>query len=238
MAYIGSANFSDQCRQSIDFGCIITEREQLEQLAAAIENIAEESEPYYENQEDYIQLAVETHECLSLISNGYELLQTSYQDIMTEVGITFNEEVIETIKSIFRRALDQGINIRKFMEHKLEIDNTNELDLQLEQIESEENKFLNLYKDPVYELIHYDPNTYAAETLGDNTEAFDEKLEFYAEESVEEANDKLESLYEASKPYIAEMLECLKNTYRYLKQCLTITRKQIKTNPSIDNTEL
>lgn len=252
VVYVGSANFSSESKNNLEFGFISKDTNLINYLyTELLPEIQSASIPYFEY--DYTSLSLEGNLMASAI---FELrnelhLETYklhddfdgewfYYDYNNDL---LSSNTIDAIKKILREALDIVSEMYDAIDIITKSDE-NELDLICHYIDNLTSIYDDIEKissnDSIYELSKFDINEYINNILQKefSMEATEEYLEKCIDKSSDIGYDRLNELNLEAKPFIDELLSKMKEFLNEYNECIEYfcDHNIIKINPSIDNT--
>lgn len=251
VVYVGSANYSEESENNIEFGIISRDRDYITFLKEEITKELEElSTPYFEY--DYLPLILEVKMHLSnLFALKGELFDQvyNYYDDLDGEGYYYNDTEdrlsqvtidniigeLDTCSELFGEIYDAAEQITEDMNS---LDKLNEY---YEDLRTLENTFEDIAGDEdIYELACFDSSERANEILQENYSlvAYDEDLDEYMQKSMDTAHDKLQELCEDAKVILEEMLGNIDGYLNIAKNALEVFEELEfrKVSEEIDNT--
>lgn len=251
VVYLGSANFSEESKNNIEFGIISRDQNYIEFLKEEMtKELEQSSTPYFEY--DYLPLLLEVKmHLLNLFALKEELFDQvySYYDDLDGKGYFYNdtEERLSqiTIDSIVREldicsrlfgtiydAADQISDADNILDELNECyENLRSLESQFEDLSSNEE---------VCELACFDFSERANQIIQDeySAEAYDEYLEGYVQKAMDSANEEFKDLCQDAKDELDDMLKIIDDYLDLSKKGLEEFEELEfrKINDDIDNT--
>lgn len=257
IVYWGSSNFSDESKGNLECGTISTDKELIEFLKDSFfPEVQSKSVPYYNynfavaiaNLENLIPACNAARQ--GLFDAAFEPwadYETKFEDVWiyrtTDSGLTipFLRKFVEFF-SRFDDALDV---IDDIVAEYWELD---ELPAQvgvLKDLFEEYKCTYDSFNDTISSLFYdleavarYDVSDEACRKIADDygMEAYDEKLDYYAETAMNEAAEEYEELIKDSEQTVRDALESLDAMIRYFEQLSVTLHQLLEVNPRIDNT--
>lgn len=257
IVYLGSSNFSDESCGNIECGTISTDKELIKYLKDSLfPDVRNKSVPYYKynfavaiaNLESLIPACKTAKQ--NLFDAAFEPwadYDTNFEEIWiyrtNDSGVTvkFLREFIE-----FFSQFDDALNvIDDIIDEYWEFD---ELPDQVEVLkglfegykstfDSFNDTISSLFED-LEEMAQYDVSDEACRKITSDygMEAYDEKLEYYAEKAMSEAAEEYEELIKESEQTVRDALDNLDSMIRYFEQLNTSLHELLEVNSKIDNT--
>lgn len=252
VAYVGSANYSEESKNNSEFGFICRDNDFVAFLKSEVlPEIESSSVPYYEY--NYAGLVLEANMVLSAIFNLYnEFHEETYalhDDIDGEWFYYIEHEDsldTKTLESI-NEVLDSANKIASDMYDAVD-DITGSDDDELDKINELYEKLLDLSRtaenvstsDEIYELSNFGYNNYVEHLLQTDyaMEAYEENLENCIDSASGEAGTLLFELCTNAKGSIDELLDVITKYQEVLTEFIDcFSHYDIKkVNPTIDNT--
>lgn len=253
IAYIGSANYSEESADNTEFGFIIDDKDFIEYIKTdVIKDLQEQSTPYYEY--DYTPLLLEANVALSAVFNIINILYdevyrfhddidgkwTYYVDTEATLTVDTLDKIVEIVKEACNIAGDiyDAIDVVSNFDEDETIsasdayDELWNIELIIEDLSC---------RDSIIELSEFDTNEFINEQLQNNysLEAYDEYLEKYIGFASEDAMCKVMDLTAAAKDDVDKLLDRLMQfCVKYADFIEKLSKKKYKKiNPNIDNTK-
>lgn len=255
--YWGSSNFSDESSGNIECGTISTDRKLIKYLKDSLfPDIQSKSVPYYKynfamaivNLESLIPACKAARQ--SLFDAAFEPwadYDTNFEEKWiyrtTDTGVTVS--FLRGFIEFFSR-FDDALNvIDDIIDEYWELD---ELPDQVEILKSlfEEYKCAyDSFNDTISSLFEeleqmalYDVSNEACEKINNDysMEAYDEKLDYYAEKAMSEVAEEYEELIKGSEQTVRNALDSLDSMVQYFEQLNTSLHQLLEVNLKIDNT--
>ncbi len=251
VAYVGSANYSEESKNNIEFGIISRDEDYITFLKEEITNDLEElSTPYFEY--DYLPLLLEVKMHLSnLFALKRELFDQvySYYDDLDGKGYFYNdtEERLSyvTIDNIVAE-LDKcselfGIIYDVADQLTEDIIALGELNECYENFRFLENEFENVtYNEEVYKLARFDSSEKANQIIQEeySAVAYDEYLKDYVQRAMDIVHAEFQELCEEAKDSLEDMLRIIDEYLDSSKSALDVFEglEFRKINKDVDNT--
>jgi hypothetical protein len=251
IVYVGSANYSEESKNNIEFGIISRDKDYITFLREEITSDLEKlSTPYFEY--DYLSLILEVKMHLSnLFALKEELFDQvySYHDDLDGQGYYYNdtEERLNrvTIENIIAE-LDLCAGLvgtiyditRELSEDIIVLDELNEY---YENLRNLENKFEDATcNEEIYELASFDSSERANQIIQEEygLVAYDEYLEDYIQKSMDIAHAEFQELCGDAKDSLEDMLRIVDEFLESSKSALEVFEglEYRKINENIDNT--
>lgn len=252
IAYIGSANYSEESKNNIEFGLITRDktflRFLLEELTPEIENMSTQYYLY-----NHAPLLIEINMGASaLYKLRSELFEQIYMlaDYRGEEIFYYNQDYDllspDTLDST-NSLLSDLVQIESDIYNAIR-EITNDDEQSMSDI-NERYEFLLDYKDkvesitskePIYDLAHFNHHKRTNEILEHEygMEADEEHLDYYAEKASDEASGELNDLAQEAKNYLEMLIVVLDACLEEINKCIALfkTYNLKKLNPKIDNT--
>jgi hypothetical protein len=252
VAYVGSANYSEESQNNSEFGFICRDNEFVTFLKSEVlPEIESASVPYYEY--NYTGLILEANMVVSAVFNLYnELHEETYalhDDIdgewfyYIEHEDTLNTKTLEAINEVLNSANTIARDIYDAVDGITGSD-----DDELDKINELYENLLDLAKtaessstsDEIYELAHFGYNNHIEHLLQTDyaMEAYEDNLENCIDRASGEAGTLLFELCANAKDSIDELLETIKKYQEVFTELIdSFSQYDIKkVNPTIDNT--
>ncbi|MGD9678725.1 MAG: hypothetical protein AB7V16_10330 [Vulcanibacillus sp.] len=251
VVYVGSANYSEESENNIEFGIISRDLDYITFLKEEItKELEESSTPYFEY--DYLPLLLEVKMHLSnlfaLKEELFDQVYTYYDDLDGE-GYYYNDTEdrlsqvtidniiceLDTCSELFGKIYDAADQITEDMNS---LDKLNEC---YENLKTLENTFEDIACDEeIYELACFDSSERANDIIQEDysLEAYDEYLEEYIQKSMDIAHVELQELCEDAKVILEEMLGNIDEHLDICKNALEVFEELEfrKISEEIDNT--
>lgn len=251
LAYVGSANYSEESKNNIEFGIISRDIDFIIFLKEEItKELEKSSTPYFEY--DYLPLLLEIKMHLSnLFALKGELFDQvySYYDDLDGKGYFYNdtEERLNqrTIDNIMGELDDCSELMGKIYDAADQLTEDEELLEELndyyETLRTLENQFEDLSSnEEVYELACFDSSERANQIIQDeySAEAYDEYLEGYVQKAMDSVHEAFQDLCQEAKGSLDEMIKILNENLDSSKIALEKFEELEfrKVNENIDNT--
>lgn len=251
VVYIGSANYSEESKNNIEFGIISRDQEYITFLKEEIKPELEgASSPYFEY--DYLPLLLEVKMYLSnlftLRNELFDQIYSYYDDIGGD-GYFYNdtEERLNqsTIDNIFGE-LDEcsGLFGKIYVISEQLTDDENildEINQYCKNMRSLESEFEDIsYNDKVYELARFNSSEMANRIIQEKygLEAYDEHLEGYVQIAMNSVHDKFQYLCQEAQDSLNRMIKIIDLYLDISSKTLDIFEQLEfrKINDDIDNT--
>ncbi len=252
IAYVGSANYSEESSNNTEFGFIIEDKEFLEFIRKELlPDLKSTAIPYYEY--DYTSLLLEANVALSAVFNiKNELYETFYRlhDGMgekwyydVEYASTLTEFTLNKIMDITREACKVANDIYDAIDVISKSDDDemiaiNDLYEDLLDLSSRIEEIRGF--DSLIELSEFDSNEYINKALEQDhsLEAYEENLQKCIDSALEEAQGIVWELTHKAKDDADELIkELQKYCDKYAVYIENLRKRKIKrVNTSIDNT--
>lgn len=243
IAYIGSANFSDESQKNFESGFIIKDQNFIDFIKNNIvPYLKNNSETYYSDNATRLKMLLTI--AYSKLNNSYEEFYWSTHSIHDHAGkehIYFDifsnrlnlpnlenlyidlEEIEEIFSIIIEELNDEGLL-------------TDDLQNLAEDINIESMKSLITYNTPIHDLANFDEDNYAMEYIQDNVmEAYDEYLAEFQEQGVQNAHEEKCRLAEEAMADTKTLIENQQVLNKNIESILNIFPKS-NINIDIDNT--
>ncbi|MCR1900052.1 6-phosphogluconolactonase [Irregularibacter muris] len=251
LAYVGSANYSEESKHNIEFGIISRDIDFITFLKEEVtKELEKSSTPYFEY--DYLPLLLEIKMHLSnLFALKEELFDQvySYYDDLDGKGYFYNN----TEERLNQRTIDNIIgeldNCSELMSKIYDAadqltedkDLLEELNDYYKILRTLENQFEDLSSnEEVYELACFDSSERANQKIQDkySVEAYDEYLEGYVQKAMDSVHEAFQDLCQEAKGSLDEMLKILDDYLDSSKIALEKFEELEfrKVNENIDNT--
>lgn len=249
LAYIGSANFSDESSTSREFGVLVDDHALINEIKAEVERVLEvECVPYFEY--DYLELIKEVNQNIDVLTEIISDLSLNIFSV-TDQGVAYisddlvlREEDIETIESDIENSLELLGSINAVFEI---IDNRcNETETVLEVIDEFkklESMLQSYCNSPlICELSSFNEANFADNILIEEygMAAYDEDLEKYQQLALESSIEKKQSLIEDAEEDLKGILDALRQLQEKAIELLVLLENNrdslIKVSEGIDNT--
>lgn len=255
--YWGSSNFSDESSRNFECGTISTDAELIQYVKGTLfPSVQNRSVPYYEynfaiaiaNLESLIPACQEAQD--SLFEAAYEPWSDHDTNIeerwiyrTTDSGITV--DFLRNFMQFFSQFDDALRIIDSIIDEYAECE---ELPAKVKILKDRFDEYRHTY-DSFYETIsslfrdleqmaQYDVSSEACNIISDDygMEAYDEKLDYYAQRAFDQASEKYEELIRDSEPTVCAALDSLGSMIRYFNQLQSDLYKLLETDSRIDNT--
>ncbi|KAB2953745.1 6-phosphogluconolactonase [Heliorestis acidaminivorans] len=251
LAYVGSANYSEESVYNIEFGIISRDIDFITFLKEEItKELEKSSTPYFEY--DYLPLLLEIKMHLSnLFALRGELFDQiySYYDDLDGKGYFYNDteerlnqKTIDNIIVELDKCSELMGTICDASDHLTEeeyiLDDLNDY---YEALRTLENQFEDVSSnEEVYELACFDSSERAIQIIQDeySAEAYDEYLEGYVQKAMDSVHEEFQDICQESKESLDDMLEILDkyldSSRKALEEFEELEFRKI--NGNIDNT--
>lgn len=247
IVYIGSANFSNESAKSIETGVIIEDRDFIRKLYSDFfDGIAKDSLSYYDETFSAFRLFV-----LFLL----EKFQCVYNDMLVNIFTDYNRTKL-TLADKINITTDQLHSLYLLFEELERIpdalddtydESNEEYNTELKKIKELSNsidiewfKSVISYGGELFSLVDFDEEKEALNILQTKYiyDANEEKLDFYAQKSIDESNSELHSLRDNFIAIEDDFISGFETILSNLNQIIEFTEKwkPLKINPEIDNT--
>lgn len=257
IVYWGSSNYSDESCGNIECGTISTNKELIKYLKDSFfPNVQDKSVPYYKynfavaiaNLESLIVACQLTRQ--SLFEAAFEPwadYDTGFEEKWiyrtTDSGITigFLRGFIE-----FFSQFDEALNvIGNIIDEYWELDKLPE---QVEELKGLFEEYKHIYDsfndiisslfESLEQMAQYDVSDEACKKIVDDygMEAYDEKLDYYAEKAMNEAAEEYEELIKGSEQTVRDALDSLDSMIKYFERLNANLHQLLEVNSRIDNT--
>lgn len=257
IVYWGSGNFSDESSGNFECGTISTDKELIKYLKDSLfPDVQSKSVPYYK-----YNFAVAIANLESLISACEDARQSLFEaafEPWADYDTNFEE------KWVYRKT-DSGVTVtflREFIEFFSQFDDAlnviddiideywklDELPDQVEVLkgllgeykrtyDSFSNTISLLFED-LEQMARYDVSDEACSKIINDygMEAYDEKLDYYAEKAMNDAAEEYEELIHDSEQTVRDALDSLNSMIEYFEQLKTSLYQLLEVNSKIDNT--
>lgn len=251
VVYVGSANYSEESKNNVEFGIISRDLEYIEflkeEITRELENL---STPYFEY--DYLPLLLEVKMHLSnLFALKSELFDQvySYYDDLDGKGHFYNDteerldqRTIDNIISELDKCSELFGEIYDVAEKLTDDENILEkLNERYEELRTLETQFENVSSNQeVYELACFDSSERANQIIQDeySAEAYDEYLEGYVQKAMDRVHEEFQDLCQEANDSLDEMLRMIDEYLDLSKETLDVFEglEFRKINDCIDNT--
>lgn len=257
--YWGSSNFSDESSGNLECGTISTDKELIKFLKGSLfPEVQSKSVPYYKynfavaiaNLQSLIPACKAARQ--SLFDAAFEPwadYDTNFEEVWiyrtTDSGVTtrFLREFIE-----FFSQFDDALNvIDDIIDEYWELDELPDQVVMLKSLFEEYKYTYDSFNDTISSLFN-DLEPMAQYNVSDEAckkiindygmEAYDEKLDYYAEKAMNEAAAEYGELIETSEQTVRNALESLDSIIQYFEQLNTSLHQLLEINSKIDNTGL
>ncbi|MGO1581355.1 phospholipase D-like domain-containing protein [Senegalia sp. (in: firmicutes)] len=251
VAYVGSANYSDESRHNIEFGFISRNQDYIKFLKNEMtKEIEELSTPYFEY--DYLPLLLEVKMHLSnLFALKEELFNQvySYYDDLDGEGYFYNDTE-DRLRQITIDNIIKEINeCTKYFDticdvaYKLTDDDNvlDELNEYYENLEILEKQFEDIScNEKLFELVCFDSTERANSILQEeySAEAYDEYLDGYAQIAMDKAHEEFQDLCQETREELDSMIKTIQDYLVLYKESLEEFEdlEFRKVSENIDNT--
>lgn len=257
--YWGSSNFSDESSGNFECGTVSTDRELIKYLQESLfPYVQSKSVPYYKYN---FAVAIANLESLipackvakqSLFDAAFEPwadYDTNFEEKWiyrtTDSGVTI--EFLRGFVEFFSR-FDDALNvIDDIVDEYWELDEFPDQVKVLKGLFEEYKPTYDRFNDtisPLFEdleqMARYDVSDEACRKIINDygMEAYDEKLDYYAEKAMREAAEEYEELIEGSEQTVRDSLDSLDSMIQYLEQLNTSLHQLLEVNSKIDNTDV
>lgn len=245
IAYIGSANFSNESSKNYETGVIIRDKLFIHKLFEEVfKDLKANSIPYFED--NYFRLRLFIASIVSRLNNHYEYYTSTlfyerdnaYVFIDDETSFSYDDQ-LELLHDVYELEEISGLL------EELEVNN----EILFEQLEGIQEllSFIDIRRmieiididTGFYQYINFDLEKTTQDCLEEySAVAFDEQLDFYADKAADDARDILCDLCTEAGMEIHEFRELLQSTIQYLENILMhlIELSEHVVNKNIDNT--
>lgn len=259
LIYLGSSNYSDESQGNFECGLISSDKALIEYVKNTLfPEIQSHAVPYYR---DNFAVAIANLEDLIVICKQAKdtLFEAAYMP-WSDYDTNFEEKWIY-------RTTDNGITdsflrhfqevFQKFEEALNVIDSIldeywdgDELPEQVEMLRQIFEEYKTVYAafnddiatlfDELEDLACYDVNEEANRKIVEDysMEAYDEKLNYYAQKAFQEASEEFGELIKESKETVEDVLTKLDEMVSYFYQLTERLNQLLQVNPKIDNTHI
>ena len=252
MAYIGSANYSEESANNTEFGFIIEDSDCIEFIKAeVIEDIHKKAVPYYEY--DYTELLLEANMALSAVYNIknvlFEEVYRLHDDIDGEWFYYIENEACLTVSTLDKvvEIVGETCKVAGDIFDAIDVITDGDEDETI-LVNDKYEELLNLDseiedmrgRDPLIELSEFDTNDFINEQLQNeySMEAYEENLQRYIDYASEDALCNVMDLTQAAKDDVDELLNALEKYINKFSEYVDNlrNRRYKKVSSNIDNT--
>lgn len=247
IVYIGSANFSNESAQNIETGVIIEDKNFIDNLYSEFfTEIIEKSISYYDETFSAFRLFIlflsEKFQCVynELLTNLFSDYNRTKTTLAESISVTTDQlhslyllfEELDSVTNALDDTYDEGNE-----DYNTELENIKNLS---NNVDIEWLKSVITYDGELFSLVDYDEEKEALNILQTKYiyDADEEKLNYYAQKAINEANAKSQSLRDNFIAIEDDFISGLEIILSNLNQIIEFTEKwkPLKINPEIDNT--
>lgn len=259
VAYIGSANYSDESKANYESGVLCRDRDFIRYLKQDVfPDRIMHAIPYYKYNiaEAIASVQGAAAFCIQAKEKIYDVAYGEWADYETNfesvpfyktndsgISASLLSEIIEKYGK-YEDALKSVQSVVDYYYEKYEdsvpeqIDSLEKLyDSYKSDYEAMLKNISDLFED-ISQLAHYNYDDEVCRIVNEDygMESFDENLDYYMELAMNEANSDLESLIESAEPTVKEILENLRAMNNYYKRISVALYEILEINDDIDNT--
>lgn len=259
MIYLGSSNFSDESSDNLECGMVSSDKELIKYVKDTLfPEIQSCAVPYYK--ENFAVAIANLEDLISICKQAKEVLFEAAYEPWSDYDTNFEEKWIY-------RTTDSGITI-SFLRHFQEVfrefeDALNVIDSILDEYWDEDelpeqvemlrqifeeyqtvydsfNDDLSTLFDGLEDLAHYDVDEEANRKIIEDysMEAYDERLDYYAQKAFQEASDEFGELIKESEETVIDLLTKLDEMVSYFGRLTEMLNQLLQVNSKIDNTHI
>lgn len=259
LIYLGSSNFSDESSDNLECGMVSSDKELIEYVKDTLfPEIQSHAVPYYKdnfavaiaNLEDLISICRQAKEVLfeaayvpwSDYDTNFEekwIYRTTDNGITTEFLRHFQEVFLEfeDALSIIDSILDEYWDEDELPE---EVEKLREIFEDYKAVYDGFNEDVSLLFDGLEDVAQYDINEEANRKIVEDysMEAYDERLNYYAQKAFQEASDEFEGLVKEAEETVKDVLAKLDEMVSYFNRLSDMLSQLLQVNSKIDNTHI
>lgn len=259
LIYLGSSNFSDESSDNLECGMVSSDKELIEYVKDTLfPEIQSHAVPYYKdnfavaiaNLEDLISICRQAKEVLfeaayapwSDYDTNFEekwIYRTTDNGITTDFLRHFQEVFLEfeDALSIIDSILDEYWDEDELPE---EVEKLREIFEDYKAVYDGFNEDVSLLFDGLEDVAQYDINEEANRKIVENysMEAYDERLNYYAQKAFQEASDEFEGLVKEAEETVKDVLAKLDEMVSYFNRLSDMLSQLLQVNSKIDNTHI
>lgn len=236
IAYIGSANASDESINNYECGTIIRSKSAIKQIIEQIIPILkEDSEEYYGD--SYSRITILLMNLLNKLTNYKEQFHMSFYSIWDHRGNS--QEYYDNWNSDISPITIENIEncIYEYQEIIEELGNLEEF-----EFKSLDSQFIDSLIDIIYDYLHdfskFDVSDRANYYISQNPEAYDENLNDCAEDSFQRASDEKSDMANSIEDEVIKFEMGIGNIIDNMQQIFKLLCTYKRINEEIDNTGL
>lgn len=259
LIYLGSSNYSDESRDNLECGVISSDKALIEYVKDTLfPEIQSHAVPYYKdnfavaiaNLEDLIAICKQAKD--TLFDAAYEPwadYDTNFEEKWiyrtTESGITVSfmqhfQEVFQKFEdalSVVDSILDEYWDVDELPE---EVEMLRQLFEEYQTVYDDFNDDVSALFDGLEDLAHYDVDEEANRKIVEDysMEAYDERLNYYAQKAFQEASDEFGELIKESEETVKDLLAKLDEMVTYFGRLTEMLDQLLQVNSKIDNTHI
>lgn len=259
LIYLGSSNYSDESRDNLECGVISSDKALIEYVKDTLfPEIQSHAVPYYKdnfavaiaNLEDLIAICKQAKD--TLFDAAYEPwvdYDTNFEEKWiyrtTESGITVSfmqhfQEVFQKFEdalSVIDSILDEYWDVDELPE---EVEMLRQLFEEYQTVYDDFNDDVSALFDGLEDLAHYNVDEEANRKIVEDysMEAYDERLNYYAQKAFQEASDEFGELIKESEETVKDLLAKLDEMVTYFGRLTEMLDQLLQVNSKIDNTHI
>jgi tetratricopeptide (TPR) repeat protein len=259
LIYLGSSNYSDESQDNLECGMVSSDKALIEYVKDTLfPEVQSHAVPYYRdnfavaiaNLEDLIAICKQAKD--TLFDAAYEPwsdYDTNFEEKWiyrtTDSGITVS--FLRHFQEVFQKFEDALNVIDSILDEYWDMDELPEQVEILRQIFDEYQTVYDDFNDDIStlfdgleDLARYDVDEEANRKIVEDysMEAYDERLNYYAQKAFQEASDEFEELIKESEETVKDLLTKLDEMVSYFNGLSDALSQLLQVNSKIDNTHI
>ena len=259
LIYLGSSNYSDESRDNLECGVVSSDKELIKYVRDTLfPEIQSHAVPYYKD--NFAVAIANLEDLITICKQAKDTLFDAAYEPWSDYDTNFEDKWIY-------RTIDNGITVT-FLRHFQEVfqkfeDALNVIDSILDEYWDEDElpksvemlrqifeEYQTVYDDfnedivslfdSLEDLARYDVDEEANRKIVEDysMEAYDERLNYYAQKAFQEASDEFGELIKEAEETVKDLMAKLDEMISYFGRLTEILNQLLQVNPKIDNTHI